>query len=90
MDNSKRETPPDRPDRALGPWHLMERLKRYKRYVPKNTGEDAGPVHDLSSHGSDAWGALAEIVDRIRNDNEMPTVTLPAFANVEPSMGVLG
>lgn len=89
IDNTKRETPPERPDRALGAAHLMERLKRYKRYVPKNTGEDAGPVHDAASHGADAWGGLAEIVDRIRNDGDVPTVTLPAFSNAEPSMGML-
>lgn len=90
MDNTKRQTPPDRPDMALGAGNLMERLKRYKRHVPKNTGEDAGPVHDLASHGSDAFGGLAEIVDRIRNDGEMQVVTLQGFSNFEPSMGVLG
>ena len=91
MDNTKRETPPDRPDKALGAWHLMERLKRYKRHVPKNTGEDAGPVHDINSHAADAWGACAEIVERIRNDGDVaPAVTLPAFRNFESSMGTLG
>lgn len=90
MDNSKRETPPERPDRAVGAWHLMERLKRYKRHVPKSTGEDAGPVHDINSHGGDAYGGLAEIVDRIRNEGEQQAVTLPVFTNYEPSMGVLG
>lgn len=89
MDNTKRDTPPDRPDRVLGAGYLMERLKRYKRHVPKNTGEDAGPVHDLSSHGADAFGGLAEIVDRIRNDADVPVTVLPAFSNVEPSMGML-
>ncbi len=90
MDNTKRESPPDRPDRTFGAGYLMERLKRYKRHVPKNTGEDMGPVHDIASHGADAWGGLAEVVDRIRNESDMPLTVLPAFANVEPSMGVLG
>lgn len=90
MDNTKRETPPDRPDRVLGGWHLMERLKRYKRHVPKNTGEDAGPVHDINSHGADAWGGLAEIVDRIRNEGDVsPPPSISQFTNVEPSMGML-
>ncbi len=69
----------------------MERLKRYKRHVPKSTSEETGPVHDLSSHGADCWGGLAEIVDRIRNEaNEPQAVTLPEFSNVDASMGCLG
>ncbi len=91
MDNSKRDTPPERPDRKLGAGHLMDRLKRYKRHIPKTTGEEASPVHDASSHGADAWGGLAEIVDRIRNDVDEPMpVVLPEFSNVETSMGMLG
>lgn len=93
LDNTKRETSPDRPDKVLGAAWLMERLKRYKRHVPKSKeleGEEASPVHDINSHGADAFGGLAEIVDRIRNEADMPTVTLPVFSNVEPSMGVLG
>lgn len=91
IDNSKRETPPERPDRVLGASNLMERLKRYRRHITKSTGEDAGPFHDITSHGADAWGGLAEIVDRIRNiGDETPPPPLPAFSNVEPSMGLLG
>lgn len=89
MDTSKRDTPPDRPDRVLGAGHLMDRLKRYKRHIPKSTGEDMGPVHDINSHGADAWGALAEIVDGIRNDGDVPVTVLPSFRNPEPSMGLL-
>lgn len=51
MDTRKLDTPPERPDRLLGAGHLMERLKRYKRNVPKTTGEPAGPTHDAASHG---------------------------------------
>jgi hypothetical protein len=90
MDNTKRDTPPDRPDRKLGAGHLMDRLKRYKRHIPKNTGEEASPIHDASSHGADAFGGLAEIVDRVRNVEEEPGATIPAFSNIEPSMGCLG
>ena len=94
IDNSQRETPTDRPDRVLGGVHLMGRLKNYKRHVPKVkdlAGEETGPVHDVNSHGADAWGALAEIVDRIRNEEvSAQTTNLPAFNNVQPSMGVLG
>jgi hypothetical protein len=89
MDNSKRDTPPDRPDRLLGAAHLMERLKRYRRIVPRATQEPGGPLHDISSHGADAFGGLAEIVDRIRNDGDTPAPVIPAFRNVDPSMGML-
>ena len=90
LDTSKFDTPPERPDRLLGAAHLMERLKRYKRNVPKTTQEPTGPVHDIASHGADAWGGLAEIVDRIRNEGEMPKATVRPFENVDESMGLLG
>lgn len=90
LDNSKRDTPPDRPDRRLGAAALMERLKRYKRHIPRNTGEAAAPVHDVNSHGADAFGGLAEIVDRIRNEGENKMPPLPAYQNFDNSMGLLG
>ena len=90
VDNSRHDTPPERPDRLLGAAHLMERLKRYKRSVPRVTGEPAGPVHDASSHGSDAWGGLAEIVDRIRNESDTPKVDVVPFQNFDMAMGTLG
>ncbi len=89
MDNSKRDTPPERPDRLLGAGHLMDRLKRYKRNVPKTTGEPTGPVHDISSHAGDAYGALAEIVERIRNEGDRPKAKIEPFKNVDPAMGML-
>ena len=89
-DNTKRPTPPERPDMMLGAAHLMDRLKRYRRHIPKNTGEEASPIHDITSHGADAWGGLAEIVDRIRNEIEEPIEVLPQYSNTESSMGVLG
>lgn len=90
MDNSKKDTPPDRPDRKLGGGNLMDRLKRYKRIIPKTTQEPGGPVHDAASHGADAWGGLAEIVDRIRNDGDIDPIAIPAFENFNQGMGVLG
>lgn len=91
LDNTAYDVPPDRPDRKLGGKYLMDRLSRYKRHIPKNTQEDSGPVHDINSHGADAYGALAEVVDRIRNIvNENQPQQLPGFSNTEPSMGVLG
>jgi phage terminase large subunit len=47
---------------------LLECLKRYRRAVPETTGEPAKPVHDEYSHGADAWGGLAVIVDKLTNE----------------------
>jgi phage terminase large subunit len=90
MDASKFDTPPERPDRLLGAAHLMDRLKRYRRNVPRTTMEPTGPMHDIASHGADAFGGLAEIVDRIRNEGEMPPANVKPFENVDSSMGLLG
>ena len=54
----------------LGGARLLDCLKRYRRVIPKATGEPASPVHDEVSHACDAFGGLAEIVDQIRNDFE--------------------
>ena len=89
LDNGQRATPPEYPDRVIGGAHLMERLKHYKRHTTRN-GQDRGPEHDLASHGSDAFGGLAEIVNRIRNDGDAPDIKLPGFYNAQPSMGLLG
>lgn len=90
MDTTKRDTPIDRPDQLLGAGNLMDRLKRYRRTVPKATNEPTGPVHDASSHAGDAFGALAEIVDQIRNEGDGPVIKVPGFVNADPSMGMLG
>ena len=68
----------------------MDCLKRYKRTIPITTGEPASPKHDEFSHGADAFGGLAEIIDQIRNEADMPFVQLPEYENLEPSMGTLG
>lgn len=73
----------------LGAARLIDCMKRYRRNVPKTTGEPATPVHDEYSHGCDAWRGLATIVDQIRNEGEQEIVALPAYSNHEPSMGML-
>lgn len=96
MDNTRRETPPEFPDRQLGAAFLMDRLKRYKRTVGQlKPGEDKpearGPEHDAASHAADAWGGLAEIADRIRNEGDDDArPNLPAYRNADPGMGMLG
>jgi phage terminase large subunit len=88
-DNAKHDTPPERPDRLLGAGHLMERLKRYRRNVPKTTQEPTGPMHDITSHGADAFGGLAEIVDRIRNEGDNPPPVVRPYRNADAGMGML-
>jgi len=34
---------------------LIEHLKRYKRTIPKTTGEPGAPMHDVHSHGADMY-----------------------------------
>lgn len=75
----------------LGVPRLMECLKRYRRHVPKNTGEPATPVHDQFSHGADAFRGMAQVIEQIKNPADMTDIKiLPAFQNFEPSMGMLG
>jgi phage terminase large subunit len=90
MDTSKLDTPPERPDRLLGAGHLLDRLRRYRRSIPSTTGEPAEPVHDASSHGSDAFGGLAEIVERIRNEGEVAMPLLRPWQNSDAGVGLLG
>lgn len=90
VDNSKYNTPTDRPDALLGGAHLMERLKRYKRSVPRTTQEPAGPLHDIASHGADAWGGMAEIANMIRNDSEIEQPDVGEFISHDRGAGMLG
>jgi phage terminase large subunit len=90
VDATAHEVSPDRPDRYLGPARLMECLKRYKRAVPKSTNEPASPVHDEYSHGADAYGGLAEIVDQIRNETDIVVPYVAPYENSDQSMGLLG
>lgn len=90
LDSTKRETPTDRPDRNLGGWHLMDRLKRLRRRITKTTGSEGAVVEDINIHAGDAWGSLAEIVDRIRNEGDMKRPAIGTFRNANSGMGVLG
>jgi phage terminase large subunit len=74
-----------------GAGRLIECLKRYKRNIPKITGEPMAPTHDQYSHGADSYGSLAEIVDQIRNDVEarkLPVV--PRYRSSVRGAGFLG
>lgn len=66
---------------------LMECLKRYRRAVPETTGEPGKPVHDEYSHGADAWGGLAMIVDKLEN-SEPKYAPLPAWKPLDSGLGM--
>jgi phage terminase large subunit len=86
VDNTKRNVARGH----LGPARLMECLKRYRRNVPKTTGEPQTPVHDQYCHGADAWRGLAMVADRIRNENETTRRVIQPYRNPDSGMGVLG
>lgn len=74
----------------MGGARLMECLKKYRRNVPVTTGEPATPRHDEFSHGADAFGALAEVVDKIRNEFPEPLAPIQPYQSFDQSMGMLG
>lgn len=48
---------------------LIECLKRYRRYINKQTNEAGAPLHDEFSHGADAWRYTAIVADSLSNSN---------------------
>lgn len=67
---------------------LLECLKRYKRAIPKATGEPGGPVHDEYSHGADAVRGLATIVDQIRNDDRKTAQSVAPYFPHDSAVGL--
>lgn len=67
---------------------LIECLKRYRRAVPTTTGEPAKPVHDEFSHGADAVRALATIVDKMRNEADIPPPPIPGYGVLDEAVGI--
>ena len=75
----------------LGGARLIECLKHYRRGVPITTNEPGSPVHNQYSHGADAFGAMAEVIDQIVNDADaVKKPTVAPFVNSDPTMGLLG
>ncbi len=66
---------------------LLDCLKRYRRGVPESTGEPGAPVHDEYSHGADAFGGLAMIVDKLGNEREQPLPRVEPFKPFDPGVG---
>jgi phage terminase large subunit len=50
---------------------LLECLKRYRRSIPKSTGEPATPLHDEFSHGADAMRYVAMAAPQMDNELQM-------------------
>jgi phage terminase large subunit len=76
----------------LGGARLIECLRHYRRTIPQITRanpepEPATPKHDQYSHGADCYGAMAEVIDQIRDDvyNDDAPV-LPAYASTDPGV----
>jgi phage terminase large subunit len=90
FDDSKLDTPPERPDRLMGAGHLLDRLRRYRRQIPATTNEPGAPTHDSASHAADAFGGLAEIVERIKNEDEQAMPVLAPWRNPDSGLGLLG
>jgi hypothetical protein len=62
-------------------------LKRFRRNVPASTGEPGNPVHDEYSHGADAFGGLAVIVDQLTNDIA-PIIRADPYEPLDKEMGM--
>ena len=66
---------------------LMDCLKRFRRGVPESTGEPGAPVKDEYRHGADAFGGLSIIVDKLRNERDMPMPRFENWTPADPGMG---
>jgi len=64
---------------------LLECLKRYRRAESKHD-VDKAPVHDEFSHGADAFGYSAQVIDEMINEDEyvepMPSLEFVPFGNM--------
>lgn len=49
---------------------LVNHLKRYRRQINSVTNEAGGPLHDEHSHAADAFRYLAQVADRMSNDDD--------------------
>jgi phage terminase large subunit len=49
---------------------LVAHLKRYRRQINQTTNEPMGPLHDEHSHAADAFRYLAQVADKLTNDDD--------------------
>ena len=67
---------------------LVNALKRYRRVIPKSTGEEASPLHDQYSHGADCFRYICMAADKMTNDDRAPAPKpMRAFRPADPGMG---
>lgn len=66
---------------------LVDCLRKYRRGIASTTGEPGNPVHDAYSHGADAWRGLGQIVEKVRNELEMPKIVVPKRPSSGRRMG---
>lgn len=64
------------------PW--SEHMKRYRRMVPKTTGEPGAPVHDEHSHCADMTRYLAQAAPMMDDDQGMglPPIEYPKVSGI--------
>lgn len=67
---------------------LMDCLKRFRRGVPESTGEPGTPVKDEFRHGADAFGVLAQVVDKLENVPTKRTIKSPPHRSLDPGTGI--
>ena len=65
---------------------LVECLRRFKRRVPQTTGEPGAPVKDEYRHGADAFGGLAQIVDKLSDEATRPRPKVPEWGQAVPGV----
>jgi phage terminase large subunit len=58
---------------------LLEHLRRYRRVIPKTTGEPAGPMHDEHSHGADMVRYAAQAAPLMDDEEgtKLPALKFP-------------
>lgn len=77
-------------ERGPGADRLLECWKRYRRAIPKTANEPAKPIHDEYSHGADATRYLAQVIDRLSNELELPPIPVSRRTHFDPMLGPLG
>lgn len=67
---------------------LADCLKRFRRSVPESTGEPGAPVKDEYRHGADAFGGLAQIVDKLGNEKERAVPKTKPYESLDRGIGM--
>ena len=68
---------------------LLECLRRYRRNTNAR-GVDSSPVHDINSHGADAFGYMSQVVNEMVDSYRERPVRIPGYQTSGDGMGMLG